>query len=668
MRVKLLSLLVCLAALGVFVPSAGALTYCLSATAMTCSGGPSYDMTQAGLQQAITDAQGNGVSTDVIEIGAGTIDITSPMSFTTSAANTIQISGVGNGYSYFHTSIASGTALQITATGAGSDAIANMKFKIDGSPSSSRRAFQQIGGRSTGLAFDVASESGIRTTGFLGSGGAECQYCDFKLTGSGAAGIYAAGDTTLKGGSFTATNPLTDSTSGVDASFNGTLNVESATFKGLYRAVQFDSGTVNVRDSLIDLGARASAVGVFVENMNASTSSLLASLDGVTIFGTGASQTGVHVASGSTAPGGEHATGLVTNSLLLLTGAGSVDLACYEDAVGGDSQLNASWSLVRSTSPVMSGGGICGSSMTNNAASDSKVPADLFVNAASGNFRLKDGASVIDQGDPAVTSGSRGNDASGGTRVVDSTGSGTPRIDMGGLEHQNYQPNDPTLDFAPTTATVGTPIQFSATATDDNSGDTISYTWAFGDGEYAYEANPVHVYTSAGTFSVSVIAYDGEFQSYQTSALITITEPPAPSGSSDNGAPAFSLTLGKQKGKASLKKMMGAPKIGEATARAAGQVPITASESVDVKITLLRVRAGYLVGDRCGGKQGSSGRPKRCDLVVGKARAFRIPAGTSQFTLGRKWGGRKLTPGRYRIAVSTSKLKDSLKSTLNVIR
>ena len=47
---------------------------------------------------------------------------------------------------------------------------------------------------------------------------------------------------------------------------------------------------------------------------------------------------------------------------------------------------------------------------------------------------------------------------------------------------------------------VGTAVAFSATGTDPD-GDTLTYSWDFGDSGTSTSQNPSHPYTSAGTFT-----------------------------------------------------------------------------------------------------------------------------------------------------------------------
>ena len=55
--------------------------------------------------------------------------------------------------------------------------------------------------------------------------------------------------------------------------------------------------------------------------------------------------------------------------------------------------------------------------------------------------------------------------------------------------------------------TTGEEIYFKANATDANS-DTMTYLWDFGDGVTATQADPQHVYNTAGTYTVTVTVTD----------------------------------------------------------------------------------------------------------------------------------------------------------------
>lgn len=59
---------------------------------------------------------------------------------------------------------------------------------------------------------------------------------------------------------------------------------------------------------------------------------------------------------------------------------------------------------------------------------------------------------------------------------------------------------------APAAGQVGVPVGFSATATPANCTGDVSFVWTFGDGETSTLSNPSHIYTSAGSYSWSMVA------------------------------------------------------------------------------------------------------------------------------------------------------------------
>lgn len=79
----------------------------------------------------------------------------------------------------------------------------------------------------------------------------------------------------------------------------------------------------------------------------------------------------------------------------------------------------------------------------------------------------------------------------------------------------------PTADFSVTTADL------EATFTDsssDSDGSISSYSWDFGDGNSSTDANPVHNYAAAGTYSVSLTVTDNEGASDTETQSVTVTE------------------------------------------------------------------------------------------------------------------------------------------------
>lgn len=80
----------------------------------------------------------------------------------------------------------------------------------------------------------------------------------------------------------------------------------------------------------------------------------------------------------------------------------------------------------------------------------------------------------------------------------------------------------PVCDFTAdkTTINPGTPIQF----TDLTTHSPNAWYWVFGDGEYAYEKNPIHTYTNVGNYTVYLnVNNDAGFDAKEKVAYITVT-------------------------------------------------------------------------------------------------------------------------------------------------
>ncbi len=70
--------------------------------------------------------------------------------------------------------------------------------------------------------------------------------------------------------------------------------------------------------------------------------------------------------------------------------------------------------------------------------------------------------------------------------------------------------------------------QFTVVAI-DNDGDTLSYSWTFGDGQTSMVQNPTHTYASPGQYPVTVTVNDGRGgTASQTGTVTVVAQPPPP--------------------------------------------------------------------------------------------------------------------------------------------
>lgn len=71
----------------------------------------------------------------------------------------------------------------------------------------------------------------------------------------------------------------------------------------------------------------------------------------------------------------------------------------------------------------------------------------------------------------------------------------------------------------------GQPVTFDGTGSSDPNGDALTYAWAFGDGAMGSGATTTHSYAGAGTYTISLVVNDGEFDSTAATATAQITDP-----------------------------------------------------------------------------------------------------------------------------------------------
>ncbi len=102
-------------------------------------------------------------------------------------------------------------------------------------------------------------------------------------------------------------------------------------------------------------------------------------------------------------------------------------------------------------------------------------------------------------------------------------------MQVGGNVQPNQPPGNVVIVNPASTALVGQPVSFvAATAVPRNPGAVIqNYTWSYSDGGTDYGQRVSHVFSSPGTYSVTLTVTDSTGASAQTGTTISIT-PSAP--------------------------------------------------------------------------------------------------------------------------------------------
>jgi Ca2+-binding RTX toxin-like protein len=145
----------------------------------------------------------------------------------------------------------------------------------------------------------------------------------------------------------------------------------------------------------------------------------------------------------------------------------------------------------------------CGASRGNTTA----APESLFVDRAAGDYRVKGGSVAIDTGIPGPVGGFSSTDVAGNARIHDGDGDGTATLDKGAFEYQRLGP--PTAAISgPGTGYAGKDLKFTASGTDPDPGDALSFTWTFSDGAPAQSGVTAQKSFAAGTHTVTVTVTD----------------------------------------------------------------------------------------------------------------------------------------------------------------
>jgi PKD repeat protein len=151
----------------------------------------------------------------------------------------------------------------------------------------------------------------------------------------------------------------------------------------------------------------------------------------------------------------------------------------------------------------------------------------------------------------------------------------------------------PTLDILadPVRGSAPLVVRFSSQATDPDGTDPLKYTWAFGDGSFSAEPNPVHTYVAAGVYTATLTVEDRQGGKTTKTLTITVTQvsggapqPKAPDAAPEQ-APWFGVSEPVKTSVAGFAKSGLAVRV-TCTEAMSGKAKITVSSKVAKKLKL----------------------------------------------------------------------------------
>ena len=206
-----------------------------------------------------------------------------------------------------------------------------------------------------------------------------------------------------------------------------------------------------------------------------------------------------------------------------------------------------------------------------------------------------------------------------------------------------FDASPPTLSNVsiPDGGTAGSALLFSASASDIWS--PVSIGWGFSDGGSGTNSPLSHVFAAPGAYAATVTATDGVGNSTSQTKQLAISAAPQTTvvpgpipAAADTTAPGISGLSVKP-----------------AKFRKRAKVAYGLTEAAKVKVTVERALPGRKVGFRCAAPTKKNRGRKRCTRfkAVKGSLSQNGNAGANTLTLNRRFGGRNLPAGAYRLVV-----------------
>jgi hypothetical protein len=413
------AVLVALTAACVAASAASASVYCIDDTPATLADNLGVDAScETGVETivaALTDAEGHA-GPDTVLVGPGEFTL-APASlpskieayYNGNGENSLQLRGAGSGLTQLTMGSTESSQKGIWINAPAGSTVSDLGLTIPANAD---------GGGDIGFVFSLGVlAEGLNVDGpaatnataiVLGAGGPVLRDSTVAMPIEASPSNSAVGATS--GGTVKILDSRLAATTGVYSS-GGSVTVERSTVDARTGSTT-DAGAVFWRDSLIELGNRANAVGVQAANFNNSPSAIEGTIDGVTIAGGGGGSVGVRAVADS----GQETT-MVSLANSIIEGPGK-SLQVWADN-GRSASLAASYSNYnQGTVQVLDD--LDGKEEKGTAAYTTDQVTSLspsFVDAAGADFRLTPASPLLDAGDPAAPAAER-HDLDGNVRAI----------------------------------------------------------------------------------------------------------------------------------------------------------------------------------------------------------------------------------------------------------